>query len=139
VTAFSSTIRLSNLQQRQTNADHRLVAFTTFFAIQLTCRDALNQAMDEEMVRDPNVFILGEEVGQYNGAYKVRKHYLHGTRIHRLLCPCLPLLLVSVLPALINALDHASTVRLPIDNAHRSPKDSLISSERSVSLTLLLR
>lgn len=38
----------------------------------MTCRDALNQAMDEEMTRDKNVFILGEEVGQYNGAYKVR-------------------------------------------------------------------
>lgn len=38
----------------------------------MTCREALNQAMDEEMTRDPNVFIMGEEVGQYNGAYKVR-------------------------------------------------------------------
>jgi hypothetical protein len=37
----------------------------------MTCRDALNQAMDEEMARDPNVFIMGEEVGLYNGAYKV--------------------------------------------------------------------
>ena len=40
--------------------------------IQMTCREALNQAMDEEMTRDKNVFIIGEEVGQYNGAYKVR-------------------------------------------------------------------
>ncbi|KAH8914663.1 thiamine diphosphate-binding protein [Atractiella rhizophila] len=39
----------------------------------MTCREALNQAMDEEMTRDPNVFILGEEVAQYNGAYKVTK------------------------------------------------------------------
>lgn len=39
----------------------------------MTCRDALNQAMDEEMTRDPNVFIMGEEVGLYNGAYKVCK------------------------------------------------------------------
>jgi len=39
----------------------------------MTCRDALNQAMDEEMTRDPNVFIMGEEVGLYNGAYKVTK------------------------------------------------------------------
>jgi pyruvate dehydrogenase E1 component beta subunit len=30
-------------------------------------------AMEEEMKRDPNVFIIGEEVGQYNGAYKVSK------------------------------------------------------------------
>lgn len=42
----------------------------------MTCRDALNQAMDEEMARDPNVFIMGEEVGYYNGAYKVTKGLL---------------------------------------------------------------
>lgn len=32
--------------------------------------------MDEEMERDPNVFIIGEEVGEYNGAYKVTKGLL---------------------------------------------------------------
>lgn len=37
----------------------------------MTCREALNAAMEEEMTKDPNVFIMGEEVGQYNGAYKV--------------------------------------------------------------------
>src|SRR5262249_57795757 len=37
----------------------------------LTMRDALNQAMREEMTRDPSVFILGEEVGAYQGAYKI--------------------------------------------------------------------
>lgn len=36
-------------------------------------RDALNNALEEEMKRDPRVFILGEEVAQYNGAYKVTK------------------------------------------------------------------
>lgn len=39
--------------------------------MQITVRDALNEAMREEMQRDPEVFVLGEEVGQYNGAYKV--------------------------------------------------------------------
>lgn len=39
-------------------------------------REALRQAMDEEMTRDPNVFIMGEEVGLYNGAYKVTKGML---------------------------------------------------------------
>jgi pyruvate dehydrogenase E1 component beta subunit len=34
-------------------------------------REALNQAMSEEMERDDRVFLLGEEVGAYNGAYKV--------------------------------------------------------------------
>lgn len=39
-------------------------------------REALRQAMDEEMARDPAVFILGEEVAEYNGAYKVTKGLL---------------------------------------------------------------
>lgn len=39
-------------------------------------REALRQAIDEEMHRDPNVFIMGEEVGEYNGAYKVTKGML---------------------------------------------------------------
>ncbi len=39
----------------------------------MTCRDAINSAMSEEIERDPNVFLIGEEVGQYNGAYKVSK------------------------------------------------------------------
>ncbi|HEY2341741.1 MAG TPA: alpha-ketoacid dehydrogenase subunit beta [Chthoniobacteraceae bacterium] len=34
-------------------------------------REALRQAMDEELAHDPNVVILGEEVAEYNGAYKV--------------------------------------------------------------------
>lgn len=33
-------------------------------------RDALNQAMEEEMIRDETVFVIGEEVARYNGAYK---------------------------------------------------------------------
>ena len=39
----------------------------------MNCRDAINSAMCEEIERDPNVFLIGEEVGQYNGAYKVSK------------------------------------------------------------------
>ncbi|KAG1815487.1 thiamine diphosphate-binding protein [Suillus subaureus] len=42
----------------------------------MTVRDALNVAMEEEMMRDENVFILGEEVARYNGAYKVSKGLL---------------------------------------------------------------
>lgn len=37
----------------------------------MTVRQALASAMAEEMERDPNVFVLGEEVAQYHGAYKV--------------------------------------------------------------------
>ncbi len=39
-------------------------------------REALRQAIDEEMTRDSRVFILGEEVAEYNGAYKVTKGLL---------------------------------------------------------------
>src|SRR6476659_3351544 len=39
-------------------------------------REALRQAMTEEMERDDNVFLIGEEVGQYNGAYKVSQGML---------------------------------------------------------------
>jgi pyruvate dehydrogenase E1 component beta subunit len=39
-------------------------------------REALRLALDEEMERDPRVFIMGEEVAQYNGAYKVTKGML---------------------------------------------------------------
>jgi pyruvate dehydrogenase E1 component beta subunit len=38
---------------------------------QITYRKALNDALAEELARDKNVFIIGEEVAQYNGAYKV--------------------------------------------------------------------
>ncbi len=37
----------------------------------MTVREALNRAMDEELARDDKVFIIGEEVAEYNGAYKV--------------------------------------------------------------------
>jgi len=42
----------------------------------ISYREALNQAMREEMERDANVFIMGEEVGHYNGAYKVTQGLL---------------------------------------------------------------
>ncbi len=39
-------------------------------------REALREAMSEEMRRDPNIFLMGEEVAEYNGAYKVSKGML---------------------------------------------------------------
>jgi len=38
----------------------------------MTVRDALNSALEEEMTADEKVYLMGEEVGQYNGAYKVQ-------------------------------------------------------------------
>ncbi len=45
-------------------------------------RDALRDALDEELARDPNVVVMGEEVAQFNGAYKVTKGLLekHGPK-----------------------------------------------------------
>lgn len=42
----------------------------------ITYREALNQALREEMARDDRVFLMGEEVARYNGAYKVSKGLL---------------------------------------------------------------
>jgi len=44
--------------------------------MKVTMRDALRQAIDEEMARDEAVFVMGEEVGEYQGAYKVTKGLL---------------------------------------------------------------
>ena len=44
--------------------------------MQLSYRDALNQAMREEMRRDEKVFLIGEEVGYYQGAFKVSKGFV---------------------------------------------------------------
>ncbi|WP_405278160.1 pyruvate dehydrogenase complex E1 component subunit beta [Gaopeijia maritima] len=43
---------------------------------EITYREALNEALREEMERDPDVFLMGEEVAEYDGAYKVSKGLL---------------------------------------------------------------
>ncbi|MDN3505358.1 MAG: pyruvate dehydrogenase complex E1 component subunit beta [Rhabdochlamydiaceae bacterium] len=43
---------------------------------EIEMREALRQAIDEEMTRDEKVFVLGEEVAEYNGAYKITKGML---------------------------------------------------------------
>src|SRR6187397_2282980 len=42
----------------------------------ITIREALNQAIREELARDERVFLMGEEVAEYDGAYKVTKGLL---------------------------------------------------------------
>ena len=42
----------------------------------MTVREALREAMSEEMRRDPTVFLMGEEVGEYQGAYKISQGML---------------------------------------------------------------
>jgi pyruvate dehydrogenase E1 component beta subunit len=43
---------------------------------QIAYREALREAMSEEMRRDDRVFLMGEEVAEYNGAYKVSQGML---------------------------------------------------------------
>ena len=54
---------------------------------QVTVREAINQGMDEELERDEKVFLLGEEVAQYDGAYKVTKRKKTLYRIEVAICP----------------------------------------------------
>ncbi|EEC48370.1 precursor of dehydrogenase pyruvate dehydrogenase E1 component beta subunit [Phaeodactylum tricornutum CCAP 1055/1] len=49
------------------------VSRRAFATIDMTIREAINAGIDEEMARDESVFIIGEEVAQYQGAYKVTK------------------------------------------------------------------
>jgi pyruvate dehydrogenase E1 component beta subunit len=61
-------VRFRRISSRILVLDHTL---------QMTVRDALNSALEEEMVRDETVFIMGEEVARYNGAYKVKETQVH--------------------------------------------------------------
>src|SRR6185437_12678780 len=60
---------LTGRHERTSNSVHIAMAIITY-------RDALNQALREEMRHDDRVFIMGEEVGVYQGAYKVSKGLL---------------------------------------------------------------
>eukprot|EP00467_Chlorarachnion_reptans_P019879 CAMPEP_0114514482 /NCGR_PEP_ID=MMETSP0109-20121206/16179_1 /TAXON_ID=29199 /ORGANISM="Chlorarachnion reptans, Strain CCCM449" /LENGTH=354 /DNA_ID=CAMNT_0001694529 /DNA_START=69 /DNA_END=1133 /DNA_ORIENTATION=- len=51
----------------------QLVSKSRAFSTEITVREALNSAMEEEMKRDDKVFLMGEEVAQYDGAYKISK------------------------------------------------------------------
>jgi len=46
---------------------------STELAQRITVREAINTAMSDEIERDEKVFLIGEEVARYNGAYKVSK------------------------------------------------------------------
>eukprot|EP00802_Teleaulax_amphioxeia_P014968 Tamp_15048.p1 GENE.Tamp_15048~~Tamp_15048.p1 ORF type:complete len:374 (+),score=95.06 Tamp_15048:25-1146(+) len=49
------------------------VSAAAFAPKEITVRDAINSALDEELSRDQTVYIMGEEVGDYQGAYKITK------------------------------------------------------------------
>ncbi|WEW59459.1 pyruvate dehydrogenase E1, beta subunit [Emydomyces testavorans] len=67
--AFQPAIYSQSLCQRRTYANPSGVK-------EVAVRDALNEALAEELASNDKVFILGEEVAQYNGAYKVTKGLL---------------------------------------------------------------
>ncbi|KAL3316612.1 Pyruvate dehydrogenase E1 component subunit beta, mitochondrial [Cichlidogyrus casuarinus] len=51
----------------------RNLSTSSVLSVKMTVRDALNSAMREELERDKDVFVLGEEVAMYDGAYKVTR------------------------------------------------------------------
>jgi pyruvate/2-oxoglutarate/acetoin dehydrogenase E1 component len=45
-------------------------------ATELTYREALNRSIEEEMVKNPEVFIMGEDIGRYQGTFKVTRGFV---------------------------------------------------------------
>ena len=73
---------VSVVQRQQAAATEQAVGGVN----EMTVRDALNLAMEEELNRDDRVFIIGEEVAEYDGAYKVLPLYY--PLIWFMLCSC---------------------------------------------------
>jgi len=72
----STKIIMHKISQRVMQKSMFLSGPSRGFAAQaqrMNVRDAINTAMSEEIERDEKVFLIGEEVAQYNGAYKVSK------------------------------------------------------------------
>jgi pyruvate dehydrogenase E1 component beta subunit len=71
-------------------------------AKEMTVREALNSALDEEMSADPSVFLMGEEVGEYQGAYKISKGLLDKYGPERVLdTPITEVILKTFLPTFL--------------------------------------
>lgn len=64
---------LSRVTKAASKSITRPLSTTCSLKKQVYIRDALNMAIDEEMARDETVYLLGEEVAQYDGAYKVSR------------------------------------------------------------------
>jgi len=73
VTSSSSASSSSRLPTTSTVTKRTFSVSQSAAASQITVRDALNSALDEELARDERVFLIGEEVAQYDGAYKVSR------------------------------------------------------------------
>jgi pyruvate dehydrogenase E1 component beta subunit len=71
---LKATIAAVKAEQTPAPADPEIPAGTEM--VPMTVREAIRAAMSEEMRRDPDVFLMGEEVGQYQGAYKISQGML---------------------------------------------------------------
>merc|ERR1712123_531911 len=67
------TVRKQMLSTVSRTLARRCLSVTPMTQKQVFVRDALNMAMDEEMAKDDGVVLIGEEVAQYDGAYKVSR------------------------------------------------------------------
>ena len=67
---IDSTVSIGSVLNEQTETN------SNWTEVEITMREALNQAIEEEMNRDEDVFLLGEEVAEYDGAYKVTQGLL---------------------------------------------------------------
>ena len=67
---INSTIIMDSVVNKQTENN------LNWTEVEITMREALNQAIEEEMTNDEDVFLLGEEVAEYDGAYKVTQGLL---------------------------------------------------------------
>ena len=76
---------LSSAIRRSKHARSMYRSMRTFAVKKMTCREAIYSAMDEEMKRDPKVFLMGEEVARYHGAYKVSKDLYEKHTEHRVI------------------------------------------------------
>ncbi|ODV94373.1 hypothetical protein PACTADRAFT_44375 [Pachysolen tannophilus NRRL Y-2460] len=74
----SNIAKTANLAARtlQKSAAATRLASSQSGPVKMTVRDALNAAMVEELDRDDKVYLIGEEVAQYNGAYKISRGLL---------------------------------------------------------------
>ncbi|MES1922431.1 pyruvate dehydrogenase E1, beta subunit [Bonamia ostreae] len=68
---------LKNLTKKMLKNNKTKFGFSRYFSSkEMTVRAALNSSIREEMERDENVFVIGEEVADYNGAYKITQGLL---------------------------------------------------------------
>jgi pyruvate dehydrogenase E1 component subunit beta len=79
----ATTVRVASAGNRTAPVEAEIPAGTQM--VRQTVREALRDAMAEEMRRDPDVFLMGEEVAEYQGAYKVSQGLLEEFGARRLI------------------------------------------------------